>query len=314
MAGGAARRAHLASQACAALRLQAFGLGRGQTIRKRMVTSIQFSAVIGHCSSCECPYVRTSWMFPFSICYFSHFPHHLVRFSRRGGVEEDVHQSVEHLPLQPIDIQAIKKVKDLEEDAREGATGSTRFEFPRCKDTPLKMAPSPTWNAGPLRAATQDAMLNLEEQDELNTDDEWLERIKREHDLAKAMKLDDAEVPIHIWDEAIFQEEASDKMQESTRVLWMWCLQVYRSLLWDILCFLATGYGEISKGSSNAVWQSTMDAPYKGWASVAPMWRIRTKAGELQPSQHRGAMQEIIWRASHNDWSNYPAGSWLHYF
>jgi hypothetical protein len=105
---------------------------------------------------------------------------------------------VERLPSQPIDIQDIKKDKDFEEDVREGAAGFTRSEFPRCKDTPLKMAPSPAWNAGPLPAATQDSMLSLEEQDKLNADDEWLEQIKREHNLAKAMKLDDAEVPIHI--------------------------------------------------------------------------------------------------------------------
>jgi hypothetical protein len=106
-------------------------------------------------------------------------------FKEGGGVEEDVHQSVERLPPQPIDIHDIKKDKDLEEDVREGAAGSTRSEFPRCKDTSLKMAPSPSWNAGPLPAATQDVMLSLEEQHELNADEEWLERIKREHDLAK---------------------------------------------------------------------------------------------------------------------------------
>ncbi len=107
--------------------------------------------------------MRASWTFPLSSCYFSHFPYHLVRFSRRGGVKEDVHQSVERLPPQPIDIQDIKKDEDLEEDVREGAAGSTRSEFSRCKDTPLKMAPLPAWNAGPLPAATQDAMLSLEE-------------------------------------------------------------------------------------------------------------------------------------------------------
>jgi hypothetical protein len=113
-------------------------------------------------------------------------------------------------------------------------------------------------------------MLSLEEQDKLNADEEWLEWIKRGQDLAKAMKLDKAEVPIHIWDKAIFQGEASEEMQESTRVLRIWCLRVYRRcLLWDILHFLATGYGRISKGSSNKVWQLTMDAPYKGWAPVA---------------------------------------------
>ncbi len=111
---------------------------------------------------------------------------------------------MEHLPPQPIDIQGIKKDKDLEEDMREGAAGSTRSEFPRCNDTPLKMAPLSAWNAGPLPAATQDAMLSLEEQDKLNANAERLERIKSEHNLAKAVKSDNAEVPIHIWDKAIF--------------------------------------------------------------------------------------------------------------
>jgi hypothetical protein len=125
-------------------------------------------------------------------------------------------------------------------------------------------------------------MLSLEEQDKLNANEERLEWIEREHDLAKAVKLANAEVPIHTWDEAIFQEEASEEMQERTRVLWTWCLQVYRRrLLREVLRFLATGYGGISKGLSNAVWQLTMDAPYKGWASVAPRWRIRAEAGEL---------------------------------
>jgi hypothetical protein len=55
------------------------------------------------------------------------------------------------LPPQPIDIQDIKKDEDLEEDVREGAAGSTRSEFPRCKDTPLKMVPSPTWNASEVQ-------------------------------------------------------------------------------------------------------------------------------------------------------------------
>jgi hypothetical protein len=98
------------------------------------------------------------------------------------------------------------------------------------------MVPLSVWNAGPLPTATQDAMLSLEEQDKLNADEEWLEWIKREQDLAKAVKSDNAEVPIHIWDEAIFRGEASEEMQESTRVLRMWCVRVYRRcLLRDIL-------------------------------------------------------------------------------
>jgi hypothetical protein len=30
------------------------------------------------------------------------------------------------------------------------------------------------------------------------------ERLKKEHDLAKALKNDDAEVPVHLWDAAVW--------------------------------------------------------------------------------------------------------------
>jgi hypothetical protein len=36
-----------------------------------------------------------------------------------------------------------------------------------------------------------------------------LERLKQKHDLAKAIKSDDAEVPVHIWDNAICDGEAT---------------------------------------------------------------------------------------------------------
>jgi hypothetical protein len=99
---------------------------------------------------------------------------HIIWSDSQGGGRSRrtyINKSMERLPPQPIDIKDIKKDKDLEEDGREGAAGSTRSEFPRCKDTPLKMASSPAWNAGPLQAATQDAMLSLEEQDKLNANE-----------------------------------------------------------------------------------------------------------------------------------------------
>ena len=42
-----------------------------------------------------------------------------------------------------------------------------------------------------------------------------LEKVKREHGLAKAVKSDDAEVPAYFWDKEICQGEASEEMAKA---------------------------------------------------------------------------------------------------
>jgi hypothetical protein len=123
-----------------------------------------------------------------------------------------------------------------------------------------------------------------------------LEKVKREHGLAKAVKSDDAEVPVHFWDKEICRGEASDEMAKALSKFRAFFMCIYRRELWkDTIRFLCALYGG---------WHSGSDEP--GWRRQA-----RRKA---QPRLHREAMQEIVRRSTGNDWFEYPAGSRLHYF
>ncbi len=37
-----------------------------------------------------------------------------------------------------------------------------------------------------------------------------LDKVKKEHDLAKAVKADDAQVPVYLWDKAVCRKEPLD--------------------------------------------------------------------------------------------------------
>jgi hypothetical protein len=128
-----------------------------------------------------------------------------------------------------------------------------------------------------------------------------LERLKREHDLAKSVKSNDAEVPVHIWDNPICDGEAT--ALERKVIAWFQerIIKKYqRKLLRDILGFLATKYGGMT-----------------GEPAGVPRWRLRATSGpggELQPRLHRKVMREIMKQAADNDWFEYPNGLRMHYF
>jgi hypothetical protein len=71
-----------------------------------------------------------------------------------------------------------------------------------------------------------------------------LEQLKWEYNLAKAVKSDDAKVPIHIWDNSIFSAKAT--AQETQVIAWFQekVLQKHRwKLTRDVLDFLSSKYG-----------------------------------------------------------------------
>jgi hypothetical protein len=122
-----------------------------------------------------------------------------------------------------------------------------------------------------------------------------LERLKREHNLAKAVKSDDAEVPIYIWDNAICG--GMPTAQETQVIGWVCCRILTRNRRWllrDVLTFLSSKYGRMMGRLGE------------------PRWRSRARLGlngELQQRLHHKAMREIIRHAADNDWFEYPAGS-----
>ena len=63
------------------------------------------------------------------------------------------------------------------------------------------------------------------------SDNDLFVDLKGEHDRAKAVKSDDAEVPVHLWDVAVCRGESTEGQVSALGVLWTFCLRVYRRRL-----------------------------------------------------------------------------------
>jgi hypothetical protein len=122
----------------------------------------------------------------------------------------------------------------------------------------------PACNAGLSLSAAQDVVLAPEEAEKADGKNECLNRIKREHDLAKAIKSDDAAVNVRVWDKAIFRDRPlSEQLEKAATWLQGKCLLKYcRGLVRDVGCFLARSYRgilgknyEMCKGPSNHIIQ-----------------------------------------------------------
>jgi hypothetical protein len=84
-----------------------------------------------------------------------------------------------------------------------------------------------------------------------------LKRLKQEHNLAKAVKSDNVEVPIHIWNNPICG--GMPTAQETQVIGWVHCriLTMYRRwLLRDVLNFLSSKYGRMTGRLGEPRWQS----------------------------------------------------------
>ena len=127
-----------------------------------------------------------------------------------------------------------------------------------------------------------------------------LRRIREEHDLAKAVKADDAEVPVHLWDDCICQGPTgisrpsagwvygapNNTHRSSLAMLRNLMMRVYRRrLLKDCLTFLRDTHGD--------------------------KWTTKQRSKNRRLLADLEAMQEILWRATRNDWFEYPSGSRL---
>jgi hypothetical protein len=146
-----------------------------------------------------------------------------------GGVQRGDISSASHLPPEPkLETRVFDEKKGMEEkftgmDSRE--EGPEALAAPRCKDTPVESKVPPACNAGRLPSAAQDMVLAPEEAEEADGENERLYRIKREHDLAKAVKSDDAAVNVQVWDEAIFLDRPlSEQLEKATTWLRGKCL------------------------------------------------------------------------------------------
>ena len=119
-----------------------------------------------------------------------------------------------------------------------------------------------------------------------------LGKIKTEHDQAKAVKSDDAQVPRHFWDELIFPAPVSEKLQSVLDGARRTLLKVYiRRLRRECINYMKKMHGD-------------------RWMS-APR---RNKHGVLNElGLDRQRLVEVVYYATMSDWFEYPGGSALHF-
>jgi len=116
------------------------------------------------------------------------------------------------------------------------------------------------------------------------------DKLKEEHDFfAKAVKSDDAKVPVHIWDEGVLGRAPNEEEKRALTLMRGIWLRVYRRQLGrDVRNHLTVKFG-------------------KDWA-------------QRSGGQNHGllieleAMRDTMWRAADNDWFEYPMSSSLLHF
>jgi hypothetical protein len=134
----------------------------------------------------------------------------IIWSSKSGGVEVAA-EAVEHsiaraLPNEMKDKgggEEWTEHRDSENHQQKANDHTNQAPNLICKDSP-SVVDLPLGNAGLRLSATPAASHMKEVAEEVESAHKSrLDRIKREHNLAKAVKSNNAEVPVHIWDEAI---------------------------------------------------------------------------------------------------------------
>ena len=118
-------------------------------------------------------------------------------------------------------------------------------------------------------------------------------KVQQQHELAKEVKSDDAEVPIHIWDAAVFKRQPSEEERQALNSIRQGMMGFYRRRLWrECRDWMERKFGPR--------WLNTAQT------TSAP--RHQAAADELE------AINEILWQTAGNDWFEYPLGSRLLFF
>ena len=121
-----------------------------------------------------------------------------------------------------------------------------------------------------------------------------LRRIQEEKRYAKAVKADDAEVPLHLWNDRVTIPGFSDKRRDAA-------LAAIRRVAHKL--FLRTVRRDC--------WRHMADEHGPDWTR-RPRLSKEGKVTHLGRDQH--AVCSIIWHAAHSDWFEYKCGSRLVYF
>ncbi len=114
-------------------------------------------------------------------------------------------------------------------------------------------------------------------------------KLKQKHDLARAIKSDNAEVHIDLWDQAVCKGPPLDAERKALATIRGYMLRRYQQRLWlDARKYLQDAYG--------------MD------------WVEQVKGGNTKALKDAEAIHDVLWRAARNNWFEYPLGSRLIFF
>ena len=179
----------------------------------------------------------------------------------------------------PLDLES--KSQDPQRELT-GLTDQSRSEF--TVDPPLTCLSPSSQSDSP---SSDDSVCSDEAS--VSSSRDRLDIVKEEHDLAKAVKSDDAEVPTHMWDSRVCRGAPTSKQEAKLAVMRDFFMCIYRRRLWrDCRKFLSDRYGK--------------------------NWYAMRRKGHQNLKADLAAMQDILWRVSGNTWFEYPAGSRLLFF
>ena len=128
-------------------------------------------------------------------------------------------------------------------------------------------------------------------------------RVKEQHDLAKAVKSDDAAVPVHLWNDRIKERASFNSIWSSPRLAGF-KQQVFDWAISTIRNFMLRQYRR----------RLYLDCIKELRNRMGSNWFGRRRQGNDKLNVQLSAMRDILWRACENDWFEYPAGSRLLYW
>ena len=146
--------------------------------------------------------------------------------------------------------------KDEEEDKKHQQL-MPRQDPIKCKDTRTSVDDSAVCNVGSLPSAAQAKSTTEAGLDPDHVAEQaHLEKVKQEHRLAKAVKSDDVELPVHFWDKEICREVASEEVTKALATFREFFMCIYRRrLLKDAVQFLSDLYGRGHLGGDMLGWR-----------------------------------------------------------
>jgi hypothetical protein len=113
--------------------------------------------------------------------------------------------------------------------------------------------------------------------------------LKREHDHAKAVKSDDAEVPVHWWDVDVCRGKPTKAQESALTVLREFCLRVYRRRLSrEIRAYMSSEFGEMRHSWGECLGEASPGegiaiAQARGvWSEAHRLWRVDNGKGWLE--------------------------------